>query len=59
MNFKGVLCVLIESINFPSNVLEKYDNKKEVSRPFFFFASVLFSVIGDKILELKTLIIRI
>jgi len=34
MNFKGTLCVLIESINFPSNALEKYDNKKEVSRFF-------------------------
>ncbi len=34
MNFKGILCVLIESINFPSNALEKYANKKEVSRFF-------------------------
>lgn len=59
MNFKGVLCVLSESIKFPSNALEKYDNKKEVSRFFSFFACIFFSVIGAKILEPKTLIIRI
>lgn len=34
MNFKGIRCVSNESINFPSNAIEKYDNKKEVSRFF-------------------------
>jgi len=42
MNFKGVRCVLIESINFPSNALEKYDNKKEVSRFFSFLRASFF-----------------